>query len=136
LDNDSEIYSKERRGNKESIYGNAVFLQRIKADRGKDVRDRRVQSRKLLSQHLGSNASKEWSGTKKELRKKREKITRLVARLLKQHEDEDGQQGDRKGGVDEEEKFAERIKRYEAQIKKLEDFDKTYDERMGSRGIP
>jgi transposase len=83
---------------------------------------------------LPSNASKEWSGTKKELRKKREKIARLVIKLLQQHKDEDGQQGEGKGGGDEEEKFAERIKRYEEQIKKLDDFDKTNNERMGSRG--
>jgi transposase/stalled ribosome alternative rescue factor ArfA len=82
---------------------------------------------------LPSNASKEWSGTKKELRKKREKIARLVRKLIEQHRDEDRKDGGKKDG-DEKAKFAERIKRYEEQIKKLDDFDKTNAERMGSRG--
>jgi hypothetical protein len=83
---------------------------------------------------LPSNASKEWSGSKAELRKKREKIARLVEKLIKQHKDDDNKKGGGNGGKEEEEKFAERIRRYEGQIKKLDDFDKTQKERMGSRG--
>jgi hypothetical protein len=43
---------------------------------------------------LPSNASKEWSGTKKELRKKREKIAKLVKKLINQHRDDDKKDGD------------------------------------------
>jgi transposase len=82
---------------------------------------------------LPSNASKEWSGTKKELRKKREKIAKLVKRLIDQHADDDKKGGEGKN-EDGEKKFAERIKRYEEQIKKLDEFDKTHGERKGSRG--
>jgi transposase len=82
---------------------------------------------------LPSNASKEWSGTKAELRKKREKIGKLVKKLIEQHKDDDRKDGDGKN-EDEEKRFTERIKRYEEQIKKLDGFDKTRDERKGSRG--
>jgi transposase len=82
---------------------------------------------------LPSNASKEWSGTKKELRKKREKIARLVTKLIQQHECDDKKDGE-KGNEEEEAKFAERIQRYEEQIRKLDEFDMTHKERMGSRG--
>jgi transposase len=82
---------------------------------------------------LPSNASKEWSGTKKELKKKREKIAKLVKKLTDQHTDEDKKDGEEKN-EGEEKKFAEQIKRYEEQIKKLDEFDKTHGERKGSRG--
>jgi transposase len=81
---------------------------------------------------LPSNASKEWSGTRAELRKKREKIAKLVKKLIEQHKDDDRKDEEGKN-EDEEAKFAERIKRYEEQIKKLDEFDKTHSERKGSR---
>jgi transposase len=83
---------------------------------------------------LPSNASKEWSGTKAELRKKRGKIAKLVGKLIQQHEDEDGKNDVGAGKEEDEEKFEERIKRYEEQIKKLDEFDQTHEERLGSRG--
>jgi hypothetical protein len=83
---------------------------------------------------LPSNASKEWSGTKAELRKKREKIAKLVGKLVQQHKDDDEKKDSGGKKEDEEKKFAERIKRYEDQIKKMDEFDQIYDERLGSRG--
>jgi transposase len=83
---------------------------------------------------LPSNASKEWSGTKAELRKKREKIRKLVEKLMQQHRDDDDKKDGDGGNEDEEKKFVEQIKRYKDQIKKLDDFDKRHDERKGSRG--
>jgi transposase len=83
---------------------------------------------------LPSNASKEWSGTKKELKKKREKIGKLVAKLVEQHKEDDDKKDSGEGNKEEEKKFAERIKGYEHQIKKLDEFDKTQGERKGSRG--
>jgi transposase len=73
---------------------------------------------------LPSNASKEWSGTKKELKKKRDKIATLVERLIKQHKDEDNKKGGSKRGDDSEKKYQEQIKRYRKQIAKLDKFDK------------
>jgi hypothetical protein len=83
---------------------------------------------------LPSNASKEWSGTKAELRKKRGKIAKLVEKLIQQHKEDDDKKDGDPGNNDDEAKFEERIKRYEAQIKKLDEFDQIYDERLGSRG--
>ncbi|MDR0909708.1 MAG: transposase [Spirochaetaceae bacterium] len=82
---------------------------------------------------LPSNASKEWSGTKKELRKKRDKIAKLVEKLIAQHENEDLKEGGRKDAGDED-KFYEQIKRYKKQIEKLDNFDKRNEPRLGSRG--
>jgi transposase len=87
---------------------------------------------------LPSNASKEWSGTKKELRTKREKIAKLVGKLIVQHKDDDDKKDSGTGKEEEETKFAERIKRYKEQIKKLDEFDKTYCKGMNRftlRGI-
>jgi transposase len=81
---------------------------------------------------LPSNASKEWSGTKKELKKKREKIARLVDKLIEQHAEEDKKGGEKEAEA--EEKFEEQIKRYNKQIEKLDEFDRTNGPRMGSRG--
>jgi transposase len=83
---------------------------------------------------LPSHASKEWSGTKEELRNKRAKIERLVEKLIRQHKDDDDKDGGGSGDTEAEKKFAEQIKRYEGQIKKLEAFDRTSPERKGSRG--
>jgi stalled ribosome alternative rescue factor ArfA len=83
---------------------------------------------------LPSHASKEWSGTKEELRNKRAKIGRLVEKLIQQHKDDDDKSGGGSGNGEAEKKFAEQIKRYEGQIKKLEAFDRTSPERKGSRG--
>jgi hypothetical protein len=38
---------------------------------------------------LPSNASKEWSGTHDELKKKRQKIDRAVRRMLQRHREQD-----------------------------------------------
>jgi hypothetical protein len=56
---------------------------------------------------LPSNASKEWSGTKQELRKKREKLGRLIAKLISRHKKEDRQDGNRSCEDENEEAEAE-----------------------------
>ena len=44
---------------------------------------------------LPSNASKEWSGTKKELQKKKEKMEKAIRQILKRHREEDDKEADR-----------------------------------------
>ena len=57
---------------------------------------------------LPSNASKEWSGTRADLAKKKDKIEKVITHILKRHRDEDHAASD--------ESFE---KRREAQVKKL-----------------
>jgi transposase len=44
---------------------------------------------------LPSNASKEWSGTKQELRKKREKMEKVIRQIVRRHREVDQREADR-----------------------------------------
>ena len=81
---------------------------------------------------MPSNASKEWSGTLKEMTKKHRKIDRAVRRMLAKHrsEDESGQENDhtRRAG---EERNIESLRKASRKIKK---FCKTSEERRGLSG--
>jgi transposase len=87
---------------------------------------------------LPSNASKEWSGTIKELRKKRDKLKEYIERIIKQHRELDkdekakriqkpyaktmGEAGDRR---------ERSIERLEKKLEKLNTFLKTAEPRKG-----
>jgi transposase/C4-type Zn-finger protein len=79
---------------------------------------------------LPSNASKEWSGTHAELRKKKQKIDRAVRRMLQRHQEQDaaGQQPD----IHEREK--KQIKKLREVSRKLKRFLDTEEERTGVSG--
>ena len=81
---------------------------------------------------LPSNASKEWSGTKGDLEKKRKKIDRAVRRILKKHRESD-----------EREEEDDIVKREKQQIstlrkasRKISDFLEESDEKIGASGTP
>lgn len=82
---------------------------------------------------MPSNASKEWSGTKTELRKKAQKIDRAVRYLLKKHRDED-----KKGHVEESIRRREQqqIEKLLAASSKIEKFLGENEERLGRGGKP
>ncbi|MFP3041058.1 transposase [Treponema primitia] len=118
------------------IVGNGKEIERIITEVLYFCNEQHLIGGKMLAVDgckLPSGASKEWSGTKKELRKKREKIGKLVKKLISQHREEDGKNGG-SGGTEEEEKYRERIRRYKEQMKKLDEFDREHEAHMGSRG--
>ena len=81
---------------------------------------------------MPSNASKEWSGTLKEMTKKQKKIDRAVRRMLQKHRDEDesGQVNDHSRRTAEE-KNVETLRKASRKIKK---FCATSEDRRGLSG--
>jgi transposase len=81
---------------------------------------------------LPSNASKEWSGTKTDLKQKAQKMQAAVEHLLSAHCANDA--SDAKGSSGE---AAERqMKTLNAAIEKIEDFLATHEDKLGKSGTP
>jgi len=79
---------------------------------------------------MPSNASKEWSGTRKKFKKKKEKMQRAVAYILNKHRKADSDGGD--GNLRAQEKhYVETLNR---RIEKLETFLKTEKDKIGKSG--
>jgi len=81
---------------------------------------------------MPSNASKEWSGTKAELNKKRQKMERAIRRILKKHRETDIEEKD----IDVVKKEKEYIKTLRRQIKKLSKWIDDNDDKPGKTGKP
>ncbi len=81
---------------------------------------------------MPSNASKEWSGTRHELRKKRKKIERAIRRMLKKHRDDDDDDDDGEIRTREE----RQIKTLRRASKKIKHHLDNRDEKLGHRGTP
>jgi transposase len=79
---------------------------------------------------LPSNASKSWSGTHKELRKKRQKIDRAVRRMLQRHREQD--LAEHEPTLYEREQ--EQIRKLRAASKKIKHFIETESPRKGVSG--
>ena len=77
---------------------------------------------------LPSNASKEWSGTKKELREKYEKIKKISKEILKKHREND------RLGKEAQEADGKKLKRLEQKAQKILDFLETHEDRRGAGG--
>ena len=77
---------------------------------------------------LPSNASKEWSGTKKELQKKYEKIKKISQTIIEKHRQND------KTGKEELEADKRKHERLERNADKILDFIQSHEERLGTRG--
>jgi len=80
---------------------------------------------------MPSNASKEWSGTKQNLRKKAEKIDRAVRFLLKRHREEDRRETPEPSRRQREE---QQIETLQAASRKIKDFLVENEERVGRSG--
>jgi transposase len=81
---------------------------------------------------LPSNASKEWSGTKADLRKKAQKMQRAVEYLIAKHRESDAIDYDaRVHSADE-----RQIKKLNAAIEKVDRFLATHEEKLGTSGKP
>ena len=81
---------------------------------------------------MPSNASKEWSGTKEELRHKKEKMEQAVRQIIKRHREVDDREKD-KGTVEQEERYIETIKK---KVRKIKDWLKENDDKPGKTGKP
>ena len=79
---------------------------------------------------LPSNASKEWSGTHSELRKKQKKIEEKVKEAIKRHKEADERADD---ALSEKERRERRIKRLHQRAERIEKFLQETDEKIGSR---
>ena len=79
---------------------------------------------------LPSNASKSWSGSHGELRKKRQKIDRAVRRMLRRHQDQD--MAEQHPDVYARER--DQIKKLRAASRKIKEFVEKESERTGSGG--
>ena len=79
---------------------------------------------------LPSNASKEWSGTHAELKKKRQKIDRAVRRMLKRHQEQD--MAEQHPDIHKRER--EQIRKLRAASRKIKRFIETEVERTGVSG--
>lgn len=81
---------------------------------------------------LPSNASKEWSGTKAEFKKKRKKMEVAIRRILKKHRELDASEHVN-DSIDNEKKYVETLKK---QIKKLKSWMDDNDDKPGKTGKP
>lgn len=81
---------------------------------------------------MPSNASKEWSGTKEEFQKKKEKMEKAVRRIISRHKQMDENEADR-GMIEQEEKYVATIKK---NVKKIKKWLKENDDKPGKTGKP
>jgi len=81
---------------------------------------------------LPSNASKQWSGTRKEFQKRAKKLERAIGRLLKQHREQD----DIESNADVVSHEKAYVKALRSKVKKLRGFLKDNDDKMGKNGNP
>jgi len=77
---------------------------------------------------LPSNASKEWSGTKAELKEKYENIKKISKAIIEKHRQND------LIGKEEKEADLKKLKKLENKEAKILDFLKTHEERLGASG--
>jgi transposase len=81
---------------------------------------------------MPSNASKEWSGTKEELRHKKDKMEQAVRQIVKRHREVDAKEKD-KGTEEQEQKYVETIKK---KVNKIKEWLKENDDKAGKTGKP
>jgi transposase len=81
---------------------------------------------------LPSNASKEWSGTKKELREKRQKMEKAIRQIVRRHREEDVREADR-GVIEQEEQYIDTLKK---KVKKIKAWLRENEDKPGKSGKP
>ena len=81
---------------------------------------------------LPSNASKEWSGTKEELRKKREKMEKVIRQIVRRHREVDERERDR-GVIEQEEQYVETLR---GKVKKIKAWLVENEDKPGKTGKP
>jgi len=81
---------------------------------------------------LPSNASKEWSGTKGELEKRREKMEKAIRQIVKRHREMDVKEAD-KGMIEQEEQYIDTLKK---KVKKIKAWLRDNEDKPGKSGKP
>jgi transposase len=81
---------------------------------------------------LPSNASREWSGTKKELEHKKEKMEKAIRHIITKHKERDKTEVD-KAVIEKEEQYVSTLKE---KIKKIKTWLAENDDKPGSKGKP
>src|SRR4030042_5421479 len=81
---------------------------------------------------LPSNASKEWSGTKGELEKKKEKMEKAIRQIVRRHGEVDVTETN-KGIVEQEEQYVDTLKK---KVKKIKAWLRENDDKAGKSGKP
>jgi transposase len=79
---------------------------------------------------LRSNASKQWSGTHRELEEKRKKLERVVERIVEKHRERDGLEKDGAAAA----KDAKKVERYRAKVKQIKAFLEQGKKKVGPTG--
>ena len=78
---------------------------------------------------LPSNASKQWSGTHRELEEKRKKLERVAERIVEKHRERDGQEKDGAAAKD-----AKKVERYRAKVQQIKVFLEQGKKKVGPSG--
>jgi len=81
---------------------------------------------------LPSNASKEWSGTKRELQKKKEKMEKAIRQIMKRHREVDVKEAGQ-GVIEQEEQYIETLKK---KVTKIKSWLKDNQDKPGKSGKP
>ena len=81
---------------------------------------------------LPSNASKEWSGTKKDLQKKKAKMENAIQQIIARHREMDKTEAN-KAVIEQEEQYAATLR---DKVKKIKDWLKDNDDKPGSGNKP
>jgi hypothetical protein len=81
---------------------------------------------------MPSNASKEWSGTKKELGEKKQKMEKAIRQIVRRHREEDERETDR-GVIEQEEQYIDTLKK---KVKKIKAWLRDNEDRPGKSGKP
>jgi transposase len=81
---------------------------------------------------MPSNASKEWSGTKEDLRKKKAKMEKAIRQIMKRHREVDAREADR-GVVEQEKRYVETLRE---KAKKIKEWLEDNDDKPGRSGNP
>lgn len=81
---------------------------------------------------MPSNASKEWSGTKEELQRKKEKMEKAVRRIISRHKQMDANEENREV-IEQEEQYVETIRK---KVKKIKKWLRENDDKPGRTGKP
>jgi transposase len=81
---------------------------------------------------LPSNASKEWSGTKGDLKKKKEKMEKAIRQIVKRHREVDGREAD-KAIIEQEEQYVETLRE---KVKKIKAWLRDNEDKRGKSGKP
>jgi transposase len=81
---------------------------------------------------LPSNASKEWSGTKRDLEKKKEKMEEAIRQIVRRHREVDGREADR-GVMEREEQYVETLR---GKVKKIRAWLRENEDKPGKSGKP